>query len=328
MARELETHPIQVVGDETENDADEGFFVTSDIPKSQLERLKTSQEWNILTQMGHCTKTLSMSGCNVCEVPSQLLSLTQLTRLYLTYNNLKDLPPAFGKLVNLQILNLGFNIFVEIPTVIFGLTNLQVLFLKNNRLTSGGIGYGIKSLSNLEELYLSNNDINSFPESLCGMSTIQMLILDDNAITSIPESIPGMTNLKVLKMRSNRLKAIPMAFTKMRSLEIACFSQNMIESFPFDQVNDMPSLRDLCVYANRLRDRDALLRCMGRMTERGGLIRAQENRVVLRNMGGVCDSPFRIWKFDILWLHDGELTAQCWISNMCMKLQNRGMATK
>ena len=71
--------------------------------------------------------------------------MTQLTRLYLTYNDMSKLPKEFADLINLQILNLGFNSFKEIPDVVFELRELKVLYLKNNSITSDGVGEDVET---------------------------------------------------------------------------------------------------------------------------------------------------------------------------------------
>ncbi|XP_038076477.1 leucine-rich repeat-containing protein 1-like isoform X2 [Patiria miniata] len=313
---------LELNGNPHQEPTDEGFFATSDIAERPLKDMIRTGEWDdILKEQASTTNTVSLSRCELSNLPSALPSLVQLTRLYLTYNNLRDLPDEFERLRNLTILNIGFNEFESIPSAIFRLDNLQVLFVKSNQLTS--IGDGIRHLTNLEELYLNNNKIGVFPESLCRMANLRLLTMANNAIQTIPTNIKGMKGLKVLKMRSNQLTKIPDEFGELKALDIACFAQNMIDIFPFDKVDDMRNLRDLCLYANRLRDKNLLERCMYQMEERGGLFRAEENRVMLPRMGGVCDSPLRIWKYDIVWLHDGEKSVQSWINTMSEKLRNK-----
>ncbi|XP_022109788.1 leucine-rich repeat and death domain-containing protein 1-like [Acanthaster planci] len=299
-----------------------GFFVTTDLPKDEVEQRTRRQEWDILASEGvKSSETLSLSSCNLCRLPPEILEMRDLTRLYLTYNDLDELPVDFNQLKNLKILNLGFNSFRHIPPVIFELKNLAVLTMKNNQVTQDQIGKDISQLTTLEEIYLDNNKLEAFPEKLCDLPRLRILKLSNNAIRQIPESISKMKTLQSLNMQSNRLTAIPKTVGELQSLETACFAQNMIHTFPFQEVKKLKRLRDLCLYANRLTDRDDIEWCMQLLAKQEGMLRAEENRCCLPRLGGVCDGPFKVWKHDILWICDNEENVKSWVNKMVKKLE-------
>ncbi|XP_022109787.1 leucine-rich repeat-containing protein 40-like isoform X2 [Acanthaster planci] len=319
----------QAQGVKADDSAYEGFFATTDLQPREVERRKQDQNWDILQSEGKISsKTLSLSNCDLKQLPREVLHMTELSRLYLTYNDLGELPDVFFKLKNLTILNLGFNIFRHIPPVIFELKNLVVLVMKNNGVTHDRIGKGISRLTNLEEIYLDNNKLEAFPEKLCDLPRLRILQLSNNAICKIPDRISKMKKLQYLNMRSNRLTVVPKTVGELQSLEMACFAQNMIHTFPFEKVEKLKRLRDLCLYANRLKDRDKIEQCMHLLAKQEGMLRAEENRCYLPRLGGVCDGPFKVWQQDILWIRDNDVKVVAWVHDMAERLEDNHVISK
>ncbi len=130
-------------------------------------------------------------------------------------------------------------------------------------------------------------------------------------------------NLSVLTMRSNRLQCVPGVIGDLASLESVCFSQNMITVFPFEKLEKLRKLRDLCLHGNRLDDREILESWRSRLAERECMLRAEENRVPLPRRGAVCDGVFKVWHYDVLWIHDGGESVTTWIGEVASKLLQR-----
>jgi Leucine-rich repeat (LRR) protein len=179
-------------------------------------------------------------------------------------------------------------------------------------------------LTCLEELYLDQNRLDRFPEEICKMSNLLLLTLASNAVPEISLGISQLTKLTVLKMRSNRLRHISDDIEFPKTLELACLAQNMIDKFPFDKVEQLTRLRELCLYANRLKDIKAMEKCLRTLSERGGIFRCEENRVSLQSIAGkhVCDGPFSSFKWDIVWLHDGDTEVETWIQEQSTELDS------
>ena len=96
--------------------------------------------WGFFTQGIKATNVWSLSSCKLSYVPRQVMAMTQLTRLYLAYNDLTELPRSFKNLENLQTLNLAFNKFAELPLSVRHLQSLEVLEMRGNKLTRNGLG--------------------------------------------------------------------------------------------------------------------------------------------------------------------------------------------
>ncbi|ORX61157.1 L domain-like protein [Piromyces finnis] len=95
------------------------------------------------------------------EIPEEICELTDLTKLWLYFNNLNGtIPTSIGELSNLKSLNLhGNDLSGTIPNEIGNLINLETLDLHSNKL-EGEIPNSINKLENLKRLYLNNNQFN------------------------------------------------------------------------------------------------------------------------------------------------------------------------
>ncbi|MCB1154781.1 hypothetical protein KDL45_14090, partial [bacterium] len=96
-------------------------------------------------------------------------SLTTLKGLYLTGNQLTQLPPEIGSLTALEGLNLDGNQLRQLPSEIGSLTTLKGLYLRGNQLTQ--LPPEIGSLTELERLYFSGNPLTSPPADIIQQGT-------------------------------------------------------------------------------------------------------------------------------------------------------------
>jgi len=77
-------------------------------------------------------KTLYLSDNQLTELPDSIGNLTKLERLSLVMNQLTELPEWIGNLTNLIKLELNINQLTELPDSIGNLTNLERLYLDGN----------------------------------------------------------------------------------------------------------------------------------------------------------------------------------------------------
>ena len=98
-----------------------------------------------------------------------------LEKLYLNYNNIKELPKEIGNLKNLKELYLGNNQIQKLQKEIFQLENLKELYLVDNWIKE--IPKEIWNLKNLEELYLNNNNLQWLPIEILKLSKLKWLSL-------------------------------------------------------------------------------------------------------------------------------------------------------
>ena len=142
-----------------------------------------------------------MSG----EIPPELGSLSNLTKLVLTSNKLSgEIPPELGSLSNLTELVLSINqLSGEIPPELGNLSNLTLLALSSNRL-SGEIPPELGNLSNLTQLYLITNQLRgSLPLSLTGLTELSALSFRNNAGLCAPTDAAFQRWLQAIATRDN-----------------------------------------------------------------------------------------------------------------------------
>ena len=128
-------------------------------------------------------------------IPARISELTELTHLYMNYNQLTgSIPPELGDLSNLQGLQLDGNLLTgEIPLRLSRLSKLTHLGLSDNRLT-GAIPGRLGRLTELTQLWLNDNDLTgSIPPALGELTKLTHLKLEGNDLTGcIPANLrPG-----------------------------------------------------------------------------------------------------------------------------------------
>ncbi|CAA6830254.1 MAG: Unknown protein [uncultured Aureispira sp.] len=118
------------------------------------------------------------------ESPTSLLrELPRLKELHLSGlkgGMKKPIILNVGILKKLQILWLSYNELQELPTSLFDLHELRTLSLANNKLTQ--LSERLGELSNLEYLYVEKNQLTSLPNSIKQLKKLRRLNLSNNPI--------------------------------------------------------------------------------------------------------------------------------------------------
>ena len=81
-----------------------------------------------------------------------------------------------------------------------------------------------------------------------------------------------------MNVRGNDIKSLPASINSLKRLKEACFAGNRIESVDFGSFLRLPDLKDLCLFANRLEDKDELEKFVDLFKRKGKLLRVAENR--------------------------------------------------
>jgi Leucine-rich repeat (LRR) protein len=133
------------------------------------------------------------------ETPG-LLNMTYITRLTLSHNKIKSVPPAIAHLTNLEILNLTNNHVEELPLSLSSMPKLRILNLSINRLYELPRGFGAFPV--LEVLDLTYNNLNeeTLPGNFFMMETLRALYLGDNEFKHLPPEIKNLKNLQIVSM--------------------------------------------------------------------------------------------------------------------------------
>ena len=84
--------------------------------------------------------------------------------------------------------------------------------------------------------------------------------------------------LRVLYVRGNCFKRLPDSIGELKRLKVACFAENCIDSVKYGIFVRLQNLKDLCLYSNRLEDKEELEKYIEIFKTKGKLLRAGENR--------------------------------------------------
>ena len=90
--------------------------------------------------------------------------------------------------------------------------------------------------------------------------------------------ISSLQQLRVLNVRQNHLYELPRSIGKLVHLKLACFAENCISLVKFGAFLRLPHLKDLCLFSNRLENKQELERYLELFKSKGKLLRLAENR--------------------------------------------------
>jgi Leucine-rich repeat (LRR) protein len=123
---------------------------------------------------------------DIDDVPyDDLVLLTALTRLDLSYNILESLPPALSCLSGLHELLCHNNRLLAVPAPLAALHSLRVLHLASNRLAALPSSL-FQHMTMLRMLNLSHNRLVRLPSSLSALRNLQSLNAAHNALEELP----------------------------------------------------------------------------------------------------------------------------------------------
>jgi Leucine-rich repeat (LRR) protein len=180
---------------------------------------------------------------------AEVFELDWLEQLYLSSNQLSELPDSITRLQNLSILNLSSNQLSELPDSITRLQNLSILYLSYNQLSE--LPDSITRLQNLSQLYLSHNQLSKLPDSISLLQNLSRLDLANNQLSGLPDSIGNLENLSRLYLSSNQLSELPDSIGNLENLSTLYLSSNQLSGLP-DSISFLQNLSRLNLKNNPL----------------------------------------------------------------------------
>jgi Leucine-rich repeat (LRR) protein len=168
---------------------------------------------------------LSVTGCQLSEVPASLAGMTELTGLFLDSNQLTDLPDWLA-----------------------GLSELRTFVVSHNQLT--GLPTWIGGLAELTCLGVSGANLGTLPDFIRDLTALRELRLGMNGLSQLPDWLPELAGLITLKLSGNRLSRLPKGISKLRGLTELDLSSNQFTTLPI--LATLTGLRSLHLENNRL----------------------------------------------------------------------------
>ncbi|KAK1288646.1 putative receptor protein kinase TMK1 [Acorus calamus] len=234
--------------------------------KSKLDLSKSSDlswsdpdpcKWtNVGCQSGRVS-AIQIGKQNVAgSLPSDLSSLTSLTRLELQSNQITGALPSLKGLASLQVLLLHSNSFTSVPDDFFdGLTSLQAVYLDWNPFHAWPVPASLSQLTGLVNFSANNANVTGpIPDFFALLPSLSSFNLAFNSLTgSLPLSL-GSSNLKTLWLNNQNGVKLSGSIDVIRnatSLEQLWLQSNGF-SGPIPDLTGMDSLWDLDLRDNQL----------------------------------------------------------------------------
>jgi len=225
--------------------------VTSKSPKIVLREFGlTHLPTSLHTTPNPSLKRLELhDNCLTVFPPSFEISLSGLTYLFLTHNQLKCIPIQIALLSALECLDLSHNEIASIPNAFFRLRDLKQLNLNFNKLTT--LPYAFPQLRALEEVGLAHNLLSSIPHNFGQMRRIETLDLSNNQLSIIP-SLHNLNSLTELYLHKNKIEDISnIGLVGIRHLFIFNLAYNSISNIPLN-ISRLVYLKEFNIAHNQL----------------------------------------------------------------------------
>jgi len=222
-------------------------YKTTDL--SPLKNIKSLNDINIFSS-DYC------DGCSLTEIPEVILSLTNLKRLTIEYNEIKSIPDDIANLKNLEYLQLGDNELESVSSKISKLENLKEIDLSDNDIKKLPAEFG--NLKNLEILNLSScrylTNYSDFIGNLKNLKTLYIIYSNlYSNLSEVPKEIGNLTNLENLYLYSNEIVEFPNEFENLKNLKILDISSNSLTKFP-EFIGKLENLEKLDLDFNSIDD--------------------------------------------------------------------------
>ncbi|GKB34382.1 NB-ARC domains-containing protein [Tanacetum coccineum] len=153
----------------------------------------------------HMLNSLSLSYCNLLEVPESIGGFSCLKELNLKGNNFTSLPGTLSQLSHLRSLDLDgckkLEVLHELPPSLRGINASDCTSLRS---------LSLAGLHMLEKLNFSYCNLEQVPESIGGLPCLWYLNLKGNNFTSLPGSLSQLSHLGELNVSGCRkLEVLP-----------------------------------------------------------------------------------------------------------------------
>lgn len=159
--------------------------------------------------------------------------MPNLKRLYLTDNEITQIPDNIDNLAHLEVLDLYDNQIFRVPRTITLIRSMEVIDLgKNFNMEVGQTLDNLSYCPNLKSLFLYENLLIDLPLSIGKFDKLEELDISNNNTVSIPNEIENLTNLKILKLSKNSIFSLPESLGNLVNLQELYLNYNQISRLP------------------------------------------------------------------------------------------------
>jgi len=148
-----------------------------------------------------------------------------LKELYLTVNNLSQIPLDIDNLTALELFECSGNKIQGLPDSFSNLKNLKTLILKANNINI--FPEEILSLQNLNVLWVSGA-IKTIPEKIDALSQLEKVAITNTDVSTLPKSFSRLKNLKHIDLSNNQFTVFPLPLLKLKQVKVLSLNENPI----------------------------------------------------------------------------------------------------
>jgi internalin A len=192
---------------------------------------------------------LDLRGNDVRELPKWLSELSRLTELDLSSNGLSEVPRQIERLPRLSSLHLSGNRLSELPDWISGLECLSELNVEENPLTV--MPQWLRSASHLTELMVGGSSQAELPSWFGELAWLQELLIYGSGLTTLPDWFRELRGLRVIGLTRHDLNSLPEWLTELNEIQSLYLGYNKFTHIP-QCITELPKLRNLFLHDNRI----------------------------------------------------------------------------
>ncbi len=195
-------------------------------------RLHATNDINIFLSFTNLYN-LSLSGGDFNNYDFRgLENLSCLSVIFAEILGLNKVPNEFCKLSNLKKLRLSNNRIRELPSCIFEHPTLKYLSFFQQWSDTLFLPSDIEAKSVLYELNLSKCNLYEIPEGFFNLPTLERLVLGNCKIRRLPEDISGLKGLRMLDLENTPLEELPESISKLDNLITISLRNTKLSQFP------------------------------------------------------------------------------------------------
>lgn len=190
----------------------------------------TDWVWDsLVTIVDNRIRHLNLSNKSINTLHTSIKTLTFLNKLYLSENNLQELPDEIQELKRLWHLYLGNNPLQTFPLILKSMPWLITINLDYTGITE--LPDTLVKFPHLEAISLEGNGLDSIPSIIPQIQTMRYLGFDDNNITTIPEDLYKL-NLRTLTLGKNNISYLSPQIGQFKEMFHFTIYNNAIDSIP------------------------------------------------------------------------------------------------
>ncbi|XP_039165587.1 disease resistance protein RPV1 [Eucalyptus grandis] len=215
----------------------------------KLERLKRLE---IIVAGIQQSKLSRSPHFDLCEVPSTICRLKNLSTLKLEGLSMWELDPSIGEMAGLACLSLvRCDRLRKLPDSIGKLRLLLELDLFDTRIRE--LPDSIGDLKMMEKMHLGCTKIRSLPNSIGGLESLKRLLMTSSKIRVLPNSIGDLKSLEELDLKQTQIRELPNTIGGLESLIYLCLSNTKITALPAS-IGYLKRLNSLFMNLSKIRE--------------------------------------------------------------------------